>query len=230
MGDIKLVVFDVAGTTAKDDGLVVKAFREAMIQQGVERDSDELAKMVDYVEETMGQRKMDVFMHLCEGNAIAAAATHEIFIEQYNNLVANVELEEFDGISQLFATLRATNIGVAITTGFPRELLSSILNDLDWRERIDLSVASDEVAAGRPAPDMILRSIDLYRNLSNQEIEPSNVMVVGDTQSDMQSGVAAGARYIVGVTSGAHDELQLKTAGATHVFDGAAQLLTLVNR
>ncbi len=230
MGDIKLVVFDVAGTTAKDDGLVVKAFREAMIQQGVERDSDELAKMVDYVEETMGQRKMDVFMHLCEGNAIAAAATHEIFIEQYNNLVANGELEEFDGISQLFATLRATNIGVAITTGFPRELLSSILNDLDWRERIDLSVASDEVAAGRPAPDMILRSIDLYRNLSNQEIEPSNVMVVGDTQSDMQSGVAAGVRYIVGVTSGAHDELQLKTAGATHVFDGAAQLLTLVNR
>ncbi len=230
MGDIKLVVFDVAGTTAKDDGLVVKAFREAMIQQGVERDSDELAKMVDYVEETMGQRKMDVFMHLCEGNAIAAAATHEIFIEQYNNLLANGELEEFDGISQLFATLRATNIGVAITTGFPRELLSSILNDLDWRERIDLSVASDEVAAGRPAPDMILRSIDLYRNLSNQEIEPSNVMVVGDTQSDMQSGVAAGARYIVGVTSGAHDELQLKTAGATHVFDGAAQLLTLVNR
>ncbi len=230
MGDIKLVVFDVAGTTAKDDGLVVKAFREAMIQQGVERDSDELAKMVDYVEETMGQRKMDVFMHLCEGNAIAAAATHEIFIEQYNNLVANGELEEFDGISQLFATLRATNIGVAITTGFPRELLSSILNDLDWRERIDLSVASDEVAAGRPAPDMILRTIDLYRNLSNQEIEPSNVMVVGDTQSDMQSGVAAGARYIVGVTSGAHDELQLKTAGATHVFDGAAQLLTLVNR
>ncbi len=230
MGDIKLVVFDVAGTTAKDDGLVVKAFGEAMIQQGVERDSDELAKMVDYVEETMGQRKMDVFMHLCEGNAIAAAATHEIFIEQYNNLVANGELEEFDGISQLFATLRATNIGVAITTGFPRELLSSILNDLDWRERIDLSVASDEVAAGRPAPDMILRTIDLYRNLSNQEIEPSNVMVVGDTQSDMQSGVAAGARYIVGVTSGAHDELQLKTAGATHVFDGAAQLLTLVNR
>ncbi len=230
MGDIKLVVFDVAGTTAKDDGLVVKAFREAMIQQGVERDSDELAKMVDYVEETMGQRKMDVFMHLCEGNAIAAAATHEIFIEQYNNLVANGELEEFDGISQLFATLRATNIGVAITTGFPRELLSSILNDLDWRERIDLSVASDEVAAGRPAPDMILRSIDLYRNLSNQEIEPSNVMVVGDTQSDMQSGVAAGARYIVGVTSGAHDEVQLQAAGATHIFDGAAQLLTLVNR
>ncbi|MEI6120629.1 MAG: HAD hydrolase-like protein [Actinomycetes bacterium] len=230
MGDIKLVVFDVAGTTAKDDGLVVKAFREAMIQQGVERDSDELAKMVDYVEETMGQRKMDVFMHLCEGNAIAAAATHEIFIEQYNNLVANGELEEFDGISQLFATLRATNIGVAITTGFPRELLSSILNDLDWRERIDLSVASDEVAAGRPAPDMILRSIDLYRNLSNQEIEPSNVIVVGDTQSDMQSGVAAGARYIVGVTSGAHDQVQLQAAGATHIFDGAAQLLTLVNR
>ena len=229
MGAIKLVVFDVAGTTAKDDGLVVKAFRESMIEQGIERGSADLAAMEKYVIDTMGQRKMDVFMHLCEGDAIAAQATHEIFIEQYNNLVANGELEEFEGISQLFATLRASNIGVAITTGFPRELLTTIMNDLDWRDRIDLSVASDEVAAGRPAPDMIFRSIDLYRNLSNQEIEPSNVIVVGDTQSDMESGVSAGARFVVGVTSGAHNELQLKAAGATHVFTGAAQLLSLVN-
>mgnify|MGYP000039923694 CR=1 FL=1 len=230
MGAIKLVVFDVAGTTAKDDGLVVKAFKEAMIQQGAERDSDALAEMVKYVEDTMGQRKMDVFMHLCEGDSVAAESTHEIFIEQYNNLVANGELEEFDGISQLFATLRASNIGVAITTGFPRQLLSSILDDLDWRDVIDLSVASDEVAAGRPAPDMIFRSIDLYRNLSNQDVEPSNVMVVGDTQSDMESGVAAGARYVVGVTSGAHNETQLRSAGATNVFSGALELLSLVHQ
>ena len=230
MGVIKLVVFDVAGTTAKDDGLVVKAFRESMIEQGVERNSDELATMEKYVIDTMGQRKMDVFMHLCEGDSVAAEATHEIFIEQYNNLVANGELEEFDGTSQLFATLRAANIGVAITTGFPRQLLTSILDDLEWRDAIDLSVASDEVAAGRPAPDMIFRSIDLYRNLSNEEIEPSNVIVVGDTQSDMESGVAAGVRFVVGVTSGAHNENQLREAGATNVFPGISELLTLVHQ
>ena len=45
----------------------------------------------------------------------------------------------------------------------------------------------------------------------------------------MESGVSAGARFVVGVTSGAHNELQLKAAGATHVFTGAAQLLSLVN-
>ncbi|MEI6038402.1 MAG: HAD hydrolase-like protein [Actinomycetes bacterium] len=229
MGAIKLVVFDVAGTTATDDGLVVKAFMEAMIEQGATRNSEELGRMVAYVEETMGQRKMDVFMHLCNGDVSAAEETHENFIEQYNTLVSSGELAEFDGISQLFATLRANNIGVAITTGFPRQLLSAILNDLEWRDRIDLSVASDEVAAGRPAPDMIMRSIDLYRNLSNEEIEPNNVIVVGDTASDMQSGVLAGARYIVGVTSGAHDIDQLKSAGATHILSSATELLTLVN-
>jgi phosphonatase-like hydrolase len=230
MGQIKLVVFDVAGTTATDDGLVVLAFSRAMISQGAIPGSEELSRNIAYVEETMGQRKMDVFMHITQGNQAAAEKLHENFIEQYNRLVEGGELEEFEGISGLFALLRAENIGIAITTGFPRQLLNAILRGLDWRERIDLSVASDEVNQGRPAPDMIFRSIDLYSNLYDVQISPEEIAVVGDTQSDMQSGVAAGARYIVGVTSGAHDEAQLRAAGATHVLKSATQLLTVINQ
>ena len=77
---------------------------------------------------------------------------------------------------------------------------------------------------------MIFRSIDLYSNLYDVQISPEEIAVVGDTQSDMQSGVAAGARYIVGVTSGAHDEAQLRSAGATHVLKSATQLLTVINQ
>jgi phosphonatase-like hydrolase len=230
MAKIKLVVFDVAGTTATDDGLVVKAFAEAMIEQGAVRGSAELAENIAYVEETMGQRKMDVFMHITGGNASEAEALHINFIEQYNALVANGELSEFEGISELFAALRADNVGVAITTGFPRQLLNAILKNLNWRDRIDVSVASDEVKFGRPSPDMIFRSVDVYANLSDQDIEPEEIAVVGDTESDMKSGVTAGAKYIIGVTSGAHSESQLKSAGATHVLDSATQLLTVINQ
>ncbi len=229
MGKVKLVVFDVAGTTATDDGLVVKAFTEAMIKQGAVRGSAELAKNIEYVEETMGQRKMDVFMHITKNNVVEAEALHENFIEQYNNLVMSGELKEFGGISALFSNLQNEDIGIAVTTGFPRILLSAILKTLDWRERIDLSVAADEVNQGRPAPDMIFRSMDLYANLTDQDIAPEEIAVVGDTESDMQSGVTAGARYVIGVTSGAHSEAQLKAAGATHVLESATQLLTIIN-
>jgi phosphonatase-like hydrolase len=229
MGKIKLVVFDVAGTTATDDGLVVRAFNEAMIQRGAEPGSLELESHIAYVEETMGQRKMDVFLHITEGNSEEAEALHEEFVKEYESLVKNGELTEFEGVSDLFEKLRDRDIGVAITTGFPRELLNEILENLDWRYRIDLSVASDEVRQGRPAPDMIFRSLELYSNLSNQDVSPEEVAVVGDTDSDMRSGVTAGAAFVVGVTSGAHTAEQLKSAGATHVLESATQLLTLIN-
>jgi phosphoglycolate phosphatase-like HAD superfamily hydrolase len=76
---------------------------------------------------------------------------------------------------------------------------------------------------------MIFRSLDVYSNLSNQEISSEEIAVVGDTESDMRSGVAAGAALVVGVTSGAHSAEQLKDAGATHVLESATQLLTLIN-
>jgi phosphoglycolate phosphatase-like HAD superfamily hydrolase len=45
----------------------------------------------------------------------------------------------------------------------------------------------------------------------------------------MQSGVTAGAQFIVGVTSGAHTKDELFEAGATSVIDLATKLLTVVN-
>jgi len=228
MANIKLVVFDVAGTTATDDGLVVRAFRNAMTIRGA-AEGLVLENNIRYVQETMGQRKMDVFLHITQGNQAAANTLHEIFIAQYNELVAKGELSEFDGISPLFATLRAQGIGVAVTTGFPRILLNSILKSLEWRDRLDVSVAADEVAQGRPSPDMIFRAMDLFSNLENIDIAPEEVAVVGDTESDMRSGVTAGARFVVGVTSGAHTEAQLRAAGATHVLASATELLTVIN-
>ena len=55
MGLVDLVVFDIAGTTAQDDGLVVRAFQEAIIAEGLQRSSNQLESMTDYVNETMGQ-------------------------------------------------------------------------------------------------------------------------------------------------------------------------------
>ena len=87
MGQIKLITFDVAGTTAKDDGLVVKAATRAMEFIGVEPGSATMMDVVDYVNATMGQRKIDVFMHLCNNDINKAEEAHDIFIESYISFV-----------------------------------------------------------------------------------------------------------------------------------------------
>ena len=151
MEAIDLAVFDVAGTTAKDDGLVVEAFTAAAVAMGVERETAQMSAMVDYVQATMGQRKIDVFLHLFDQNLEKAELAHEHFVQAYQDLTRQGALEEFDGVSEMFEELRAQGIGIAITTGFPREILDPIIDSLGWRELIDVSVAASEVAAGRPA-------------------------------------------------------------------------------
>jgi len=56
----------------------------------------------------------------------------------------------------------------------------------------------------------------------------SRITVVGDTRSDMASGVAAGAGLIVGVLTGIHSEAALVDAGSTHVIESVADLPSVV--
>ena len=226
MAEIKLVVLDVAGTTAHDDGLVVKAFQIAI--EELNPTPQELAEMTQYVLATMGQRKIDVFTHLCHGDAEAADKAHERFVTSYTDLVAEGELKEFDGVSELFGELRARGIGIGITTGFPRQILDPIIYSLGWSELIDVSVAASEVDEGRPAPDMIFRALEIYNVTKGSNLGIDQVAVAGDTQSDMKAGVAAGVPIILGVTSGAHDEEQLLAGGATNISSTVLTLLTLI--
>jgi phosphoglycolate phosphatase-like HAD superfamily hydrolase len=55
----------------------------------------------------------------------------------------------------------------------------------------------------------------------------SDVLVVGDTTSDMESGRRSGARWVIGVLTGTHDRAALTAAGATVVVDSIAEIPTL---
>jgi phosphoglycolate phosphatase len=227
MASIKLCVFDVAGTTARDDGLVLRAFHAAVSSVGIHTGTDAFAKMTDYVNATMGQRKIDVFKALFPGDSARAEQAHARFVAAYNELVGQGLLEAFDGVLALFDGLAQRGIGVAITTGFPREILDRVLVALGWQGHVDVAVAASEVPCGRPAPDMVLRCLALYNAQRGACVVPEEVCLVGDTPSDMQSGLAAGAGRVVGVTTGIFAADALYAAGATHVLPAVAALPTL---
>ncbi len=219
-----MAVFDVAGTTAHDGGLVVQAFESAMVSMGSTIGSSEMDEMVSYVNATMGERKIDVFMHLCNGDSVKANSAHDCFVESYIGLVKAGKLQEFDGVTKLFDVLRENGVAVGITTGFPRDILDSVIEGLKWAPHIDFSVAASEVVEGRPAPDMIFRCLDLYNKQFPQHISAEDIAVIGDTESDMRAGVTAGAHIIAGVSTGAHNAEQLLRAGATHMLEYVVQL------
>jgi phosphonatase-like hydrolase len=219
---IKMVAFDVAGTVLNDDGLVIAAFKAAFERTQPELWPTHGAQWTQYALNTMGQSKIDVFTELL-GDADRAQQANIAFEESYVSEIAKVGAVPIPGAEEIFAHLRSQGIAVALTTGFSRSTLDTLITELGWRDLVDVSVTPSEAGRGRPHPDMLQKAATTL-GVTN----PANVIVLGDTASDMKSGVAFGAGHVIGVLTGAHDELTLHDAGATTVVNSIADLKSLI--
>ena len=217
-----MVAFDVAGTVLNDDGLVIAAFKAAFERTQTELWLTHGAQWTQYALNTMGQSKIDVFTELL-GDADRAHQANIAFEESYVSEIAKVGAVPIPGAEEIFAHLRSQGIAVALTTGFSRSTLDTLITELGWRDLVDVSVTPSEAGRGRPHPDMLQKAATTL-GVTN----PANVIVLGDTASDMKSGVAFGAGHVIGVLTGAHDELTLHDAGATTVVNSVADLKSLI--
>ena len=221
---ISLVVFDMAGTTVEDSGLVQQSFLAADQHAGLSKSEADRAEMLRYVSETMGQSKIVVFRHLARGNEEQAQTANKEFERCYAQLVAEGNSSPIAGVESVFAALRADGIKTALTTGFAKPTQLAIIDALGWQDLADVVLCPGPGVRGRPYPDMPLTAL-----MQSEAESVRSMVVVGDTSSDVVSGVRAGARASVGVLTGAHDRTRLRDAGATHILDSVADLPGLIS-
>lgn len=213
-----IACLDMAGTTVADDGLVARAFRDALSALGVGEADPLRPAMLDHVRRTMGTSKIEVFRSLFadEGEAQRANAAFE---DAYGRLVALGGARPIPGAEEVMGTLRAAGIRIVLTTGFAPATRDQLLHALGWVARVDLAVSPADAGRGRPYPDMILHAM---RVLGVDDA--GRVVVAGDTAADMEAGRRAGAAVVAGVLTGTGDRATLIEAGATHVVDSVANL------
>jgi phosphonatase-like hydrolase len=220
--NVEMVAFDVAGTVLNDDGLVIAAFRNAFEATQPDLWPTHGEQWTQYAIDTMGQSKIHVFTELL-GDAEKAHTANVAFEESYVSEIAEVGAVPIAGAEDLFKYLRAKGVAIALTTGFSRSTLDTLLIELGWKDLIDISVTPGEAGRGRPHPDMLQKAATTL-GITN----PASVVVVGDTAADMQAAVSFGAGQAIGVLSGAHDEHRLHDAGATSVINSVADLKTRI--
>lgn len=220
MQPIELAVLDMAGTTVTDDGLVLRAFDEAATAVGVPGSGEEREAARTYVRDTMGQSKIEVFRHLfgAEDRAQQANATFEqAYTDSIDGGIAPVP-----GAAEAIARLREAGVKVALTTGFSPATQQRIIDALGWAALADLVLAPGDGGRGRPYPDLVLNAL-----LRTGIDDVAKVAVLGDTTSDVLSGLRAGASIVAGTLTGAHDADTLTAAGATHVVASVADFPAL---
>lgn len=226
---IRLVVFDMAGTTVADQGEVERCFLEAAGNAGLHTTAEQLQPL-------RGLSKAKVFQQLWiqelgqepKDLAARAEASYAEFRRLLEDHYQTQPLQPTAGCRECFQWLRSEGIAIALTTGFYRKVTDIILSRLGWNDGLDdqhvgnsntliqASVTSDEVSEGRPAPEMIRRTMEL---LGVQEA--SHVVKVGDTPPDLLAGHNAGCGLTLAVTNGSHSAEQLRK----YPHDGLLQSL-----
>ena len=83
-------------------------------------------------------------------------------------------------------------------------------------------IGGDDVAHGRPAPDLIRRAM-----ADTGVPDAARVATVGDTTLDLEAGAAAAVGWNIGVLSGAHGRDALARSPHTHIVRSVADLRPL---
>jgi phosphonatase-like hydrolase len=215
----------MAGTTLHDGDAVRKAFEASLAEAN-------LVVPIVRINAVMGlPKKIAVRKLLAElGRSPSESlveSLHEDFVarmKQYYATDSNVR--EVPGASEAFAALRKRGVKAALNTGFSRDIVDVILPRLGWSvpATVDAVVTSDEVARGRPFPDMIQHLMAKF-GIGDAK----RVAKIGDTIADLEEGFQAGCGLNIGVLTGAATREELSTQPHTHILTSMAEMLTLAD-
>ncbi len=217
MTRITVACLDMAGTTVRDDGTVMEAFTAAITEQNLSADAYDLAMTA--VKSTMGHSKIEVFRRIL-GDEAAARKANDAFEDHYAAAVRNGAIAPVPGAEDTLMRLRDAGVRVCLATGFSPATRDAIIDELAWGGLIDLALSPADAGRGRPWPDLPLTALLKLRGGAVSELA-----VAGDTTSDIESGLRAGAAIVAGVLTGADSRADLERAGAPLILDSIADIL-----
>lgn len=221
---IKMVVFDMAGTTVDEDNVVYKTLHKAINEAGVDVSLDNVLL------HGAGKEKLkaikDILLSYGVVNKAVTDNAYQYFLAHLANAYNVLPIKSQVGALDLFATLKQLGIKVVLNTGYNRETAELLLTKLNWQigSQIDGLVTASDVIHNRPLPDMI------YLAMQQQGItDAALVAKVGDSAIDIEEGKNAGCGLSIGITTGAHTVNQLQSAKPDYIINNLAALIPIIN-
>lgn len=169
-------IFDIDGTLIDTEKMYIKPLYDVLINRGYDISYEQAAA-------TFGITAIDALKRL-------NVTDQESVMEEWNRLIPDYAqyLKVYAGIPESLAELKQTK-KLAIATSKIRSEFERDFTPIGLNHYFDEVVTSDEVAAGKPAPDMILTGITKLNG------DPKTTVYVGDTVYDMQAAHSADVAF-----------------------------------
>lgn len=123
----------------------------------------------------------------------------------------------YPGMRETAEKLKSAGIKMAVLSNKPHNCTTAIVEALYGQELFDCCYGQRPKVARKPSPDGALLIAD------ELQIEPKDFLYIGDTNTDMKTGAAAGMDT-VGVLWGFRDEKELKENHAKFIIERPEQI------
>lgn len=147
-------------------------------------------------------------------------------MEAYNRIFEEYcmyEVKPYDGIRELLKALKEKGLHLAVNSNKPQPRTVDVVEEIFGKDTFDLLVGQCEERRRKPAPDgvnYILEQLDL---------DKADVLYIGDTCTDMQTGKSAGV-FTVGALWGFRDRQELVENHADAIIEKPLELLQYIDQ
>ncbi len=209
---ITAILYDIDGTLVDSNDLHVLAWEQAFAGIGATFDRqtihDQIGKGTDMLVPTL--------LPDLDDNAVEklGEAHGDIYKTKYLETA-----QPFPGAHDLLARSHAAGQRVVLASSASSAELDHYLDLLDAHDLVETTTSSDDVENTKPAPDIFATAL---KNLG--DVDPAQVVVVGDTPYDIEAAGKAGI-VAVALRSGRFPDEMLRQAGAVAIYDDVAALL-----
>lgn len=189
----RAVLWDLDGTLVDSADDHFQSWNEALEPEGRSVTRDQFHA-------SFGQRNDRILAGWLGPDAPPALASRiaEAKEQAYRRMVRNRGLAPLPGAARWIAYLRAHGWKQAIASSAPRANVETIIEVLGWADCFDAVVASEDVRAGKPDPEVFLKAAAAVG------VRPDRCIVVEDAAAGIEAAARGAMRSIgIGAAAGA---------------------------
>lgn len=129
----------------------------------------------------------------------------------------------YDGIRELLSSLKERGIKIAVLSNKPHERTLNVIYSIFGEDCFDVVQGQKDGVMRKPSPEGV------FQILEKLSLTPDDLLYLGDTGTDMQTGKAAGA-FTVGALWGFRKKEELLENHADAVIDNPLKLLDYLDK
>ncbi len=178
------VVFDCDGVLVDSEGLIAEVWAGELAQHGVAVAPGDAAAL-------RGRTDPDCYAYFAARAELPPWPVFDAAVRAATARRLPGELRAFPDAADAVAALALQGLPLAVASSSPRWRLDLALTISGLGRYFDLTVAGDEVAEGKPAPDLYLAAA------AGLGLDPARCLAVEDAAAGADAAAAAGMRVVV---------------------------------